>query len=114
MAENKTDLVREIESWIGTFDKMGIAQFIVEHDEAKALLFTLQRAREALRWIPFPENDPQNAAVLYLVSGKRDDGEREVEICSYDFETGIFDTFLEVEAFQEEPAPYTPPREVEK
>lgn len=109
-----TDLINEIDSWIDTFDKVGIAQFIVPHGEAKALLATLKRAREALDWIPCSKRLPEMKAVAewYLCTVENSDGTRYIRDVQYGAGYGGW-AIPGVRAWMERPAPYAPAKEGE-
>ena len=74
--------------------------------EAEKIQSTLQRAREALTWIPVSERLPEKSG-LFAVSGRDMVGKQVVETeIEFDADTGVFDTFLEVEAWKNEVLPY--------
>lgn len=113
------DLVTEIDSWIGTFDKLGIAQFVVGYDDAKALVDTLQRAREALRWIPVTKEKPSLGEVVLVQSPFFP--EPIIARLGYTFTHEWLDRFHtriitvdEQDVWRRLPAPYTPPKEAMK
>lgn len=114
----QNDLVTEIEE--AENDVLYVAETCHKEsvcwNKLKHIELTLQRAREALRWIPVAERLPERDG-YYLVTYKSNAG---TEIDYFEKaradRSGGFDCNLDnpVIAWMECPQAYTPPKEVEK
>lgn len=121
MTENNKGLVREIEQAAAYVKE---AADLIRSDEEimfgnvecfDKLYDTLQRAREALRWIPVSERLPEKSGVYRTTIGVNPIGAKGIlSILGFDYFDATKGDWMNrnnVLAWMELPAPYTPPKE---